>query len=463
MVLPGRDGGPRFATIHGGSGQRSAPGPNGQNVPAGSRFAVPQGDQYAEPSIGNRCAGCLRAIPLVTALSTIIMIGLFIWTAIKNSSQKNFAVLHFGNIPFNIVELHEYWRLFTPGFFHLNVLHVLLNMLMALFISTPIERAIGSMCMAGLIFVFAFVPQVIYLACFYLAYAVTGDASWLLRAAAGYSAHLFGYIVILIVLFDLQSINFCGCFNIPAAIYPWFLLLITSLMNSSASFVGHLSGLLCAYLYVYGLLNWMSLPRSWLLKMESYVPRFISSFSMYVPTPELQNALLYQKQLPFTRKCAWNRGGARDTSNPSTQYRSASSFSRGAAPTPSSASQGSRAGFSGPGHVLGSAGSAAPIGRASASGPGRALGGTGHVLGGAGPNASQHQVRDIRVLPIASAPPLSSLNIEPNASVNAAINAPAPGVQTENQNGTGYSVRSPNRRRGQYSELIDEEEGSGRV
>lgn len=63
----------------------------------------------------------------------------------------------------------------------------------------------------------------------------------------GYSGVLFALIVVAIASSGASSVSFLGMFSLSARIYPWFLLVILSLLSPSLSFLGHMSGIIIGY------------------------------------------------------------------------------------------------------------------------------------------------------------------------------------------------------------------------
>lgn len=108
-----------------------------------------------------------------------------------------------------------------------------------------------------------------------------GGGAYGFSCAVGYSGILFAYMVIS-TKYEPWDRNLFGIFQMSAAVYPWVLLLITSLLFPGVSFLGHLSGLLSGYCVLYFVLN-----RSWfhsvVVAIEKRVPsRLLHIRSYYV-------------------------------------------------------------------------------------------------------------------------------------------------------------------------------------
>lgn len=76
------------------------------------------------------------------------------------------------------------------------------------------------------------------------------------------------------------------CFPIPSWVYPWALLVLLSFMMENVSFVGHLAGIFCGYLYYRDIFGFLSLPLSWIEGIETS-PRLskLTSLSVYRSSP----------------------------------------------------------------------------------------------------------------------------------------------------------------------------------
>jgi len=80
-------------------------------------------------------------------------------------------------------------------------------------------------------------------------------------------------------------------FEVPAKLYPWALLIFMQVIVPNASFMGHLSGILVGYLYIYGGLDRLKLSASTLNKIESrFLSRLVRS-PMFIANPNLGMSL----------------------------------------------------------------------------------------------------------------------------------------------------------------------------
>jgi len=227
----------------------------------------------------------------------LICISLWIFTTVKGGSS--YVQDHYACSPSLVLWDGDVRLMLSSAFFHLGVLHIIFNMLATYFLLKPVERTMGSLAMIGQIMSAAFISSLIYCTTFYILYKMFNKLSFMYYGVAGFSGVLFFYIPITLAVLNVPAVMFC-CLEIPAAFYPWFLLLLMS-FGSGVSFMGHLSGLLVSYLYCYGLLNWLSLPRSWLINFEkTKLGQLILRLPGWIPTPPELPPTLASKHFAFT-------------------------------------------------------------------------------------------------------------------------------------------------------------------
>jgi len=135
-----------------------------------------------------------------------------------------------------------------------------------------------------LILLFAIIGGFIHAFLSYFIWNLFGYAE---GCAVGFSGVLFGLIVIQTALSNAEKQSILGLFEVPAKLYPWALLIFMQVIVPNASFMGHLSGILVGYLYIYGGLDKLKLSPSTLNKIESrFLSRLVRS-PMYIANPNL--------------------------------------------------------------------------------------------------------------------------------------------------------------------------------
>ncbi|KAG2383625.1 hypothetical protein C9374_004296 [Naegleria lovaniensis] len=81
--------------------------------------------------------------------------------------------------------------------------------------------------------------------------SMLSDFSMIHECSIGFSGVIFTYLTILSMDGFQSTQSLFGLVNVPSKLYPWILLLVTELLISNASFVGHLFGIIIGYVYVF--------------------------------------------------------------------------------------------------------------------------------------------------------------------------------------------------------------------
>lgn len=171
----------------------------------------------------------------------------------------------------------------SSAFFHANAMHIGMNMMSYHSSGSDIEKALGSIRYFVLIMLLIFVPAALYIA---LAF---GAAQWPFKydnlqreCAVGFSGVLFGLMAIKAIVTP-SSTTTVIFFQVPSTLMPWVSLAMIQVMIPGASFVGHLAGILTAYMYVYGCLDFAMPPQSTAANIEARFPALLS-LPAWVPT-----------------------------------------------------------------------------------------------------------------------------------------------------------------------------------
>lgn len=290
----------------------------------------------------------------------LIVIGVYIL-----SSLKIIDCVQFGLIPRLIAESMRHWyRLFAFPWFHLSLLHLFFNTMAFVPLGNSLEKVVGSIQFVHLIIIFGVFAGLIH-----TLLSMTGSIlhlSYLLgdiySSSCGLSGVIFGLIVIDTYLTS-QTMRYVFLFAVPSYIYPWALLGFIQLLVPGVSFMGHLSGMLVGYLYVWGLLRWAQLPKSVLQKIENLTwlkcftrapgfkthPEEILPMSLPASPPQLRVSDQLQSYWSQLRT-SWKQPGAIIPQNQTHQTQSSSSNSNSSGHGDAN----SNSKFPGNGHVLGS-------------------------------------------------------------------------------------------------------------
>ncbi|KAM9966611.1 hypothetical protein ACTFIR_006831 [Dictyostelium discoideum] len=176
--------------------------------------------------IKDKTNGYLDTLPLMTRFFFILCVILFL---IQIIFQIQIFSICFSPKLLSMDFINNFYKMIISNFFHLNLLHILFNMLSFIPLGTVLERNKFGMGY--------------YLDIGYSYYS----------CSVGFSGCIFALLTI--HCFNDSLISLYGITRIPSKLYPWAILIITNFILPMTSFVGHLSGILIGTLYVNGYLN----------------------------------------------------------------------------------------------------------------------------------------------------------------------------------------------------------------
>ncbi|KAJ3175435.1 hypothetical protein HDU87_006255 [Geranomyces variabilis] len=189
-------------------------------------------------------------------------------------------------------------RLFSNHFVHVGVLHVILNSLTWPVFAVPAETALGTAQFAHVVLVLAAVDSALYVILgLFLGLFVDGFGT---ACSAGLSTLIFSFLTIEACqsrgIFETLHI---GTFQIPGPAFPAIIFGISSMIFPTASFVGHLSGLLGGYLFAFKILDRLLLPARILNTLENgRLFAQVSRWQTFVPHPAALSLPTHSRDLP---------------------------------------------------------------------------------------------------------------------------------------------------------------------
>lgn len=211
-----------------------------------------------QPSLSTRVKVWFDSLPFVTRVVLVTCLGIYLAGALIGFDDYGKVCLSADRVLWH----GEVWRFFTAAMFHMGALHVAFNMLAFVPIGMSLERALGSVAFAYLMLLLVVLGDAAFV--FFSFIAAFGPArlggEWVRQCAVGLSGVIFGLIVADNATNHANHRSIFGFFNVPAAVYPWALLVFWQLIMPGASFLGHLCGVLIGQLYMWGLLKWLLLP-----------------------------------------------------------------------------------------------------------------------------------------------------------------------------------------------------------
>jgi membrane associated rhomboid family serine protease len=211
----------------------------------------------------NRFAEVIGGVTLTTRLIISLCSAVYVYQLFYPEVTNSLAIC-----PYTILYLGLWRTLVTSAFAHGGILHLAFNMMSVFYLGIRLERAMGTLCLFFLSFLFVVLEGTMYFTWYWLLTKVTGDFKYLTSCAVGYSGVIFAYIVIDVSLPGPPTRSVMGFFAVPKWLFPWASLLVTSLIMPQASFTGHLCGVLLGWLYAKNYLAFFGAKRSWICDRE---------------------------------------------------------------------------------------------------------------------------------------------------------------------------------------------------
>jgi len=154
-----------------------------------------------------------------------------------------------------VINDFQYWRTVTGAFSHLNILHLLFNM-MSLWSLGGLEHMLGIVVYLKFTFILMIGSMLIMIFFIYLSSNYFNRPQDKETYTLGYSGVVFGWMSISSIV-GPSNWNILGL-PIPTALAPFVSLILTQLIIPNASFVGHLAGIVIGYLIAFGVFGWFS-------------------------------------------------------------------------------------------------------------------------------------------------------------------------------------------------------------
>ena len=220
------------------------------------------------------------SLPMGTRGTFVVNVFLYVlglclpqdWPLSANSAPGNFCMY-----PKAIwFEPQQIYRVFTSAFLHANLMHIGFNMFTFIQTGPSLERMLGSSRFVCLIFCFVTILGALYDGISLVCLFFFGFDRFFNECAIGFSGVLFALMTIESLLAPadrLLSLPFG--IQVPSRWYPWALLIFCQFIMPGVSLIGHMVGILGAYLYMLGAL-WIFLPS------ESFVER-VEEWSLFSP------------------------------------------------------------------------------------------------------------------------------------------------------------------------------------
>jgi membrane associated rhomboid family serine protease len=212
----------------------------------------------------------LKHVSFIFGFFVLINLGLFTFTILKYQLQ------FYSICPWPILHKHQYYRLITHHFFHADFIHIASNMIFFYIVGRGLEKKLGSVY-----FFISIVCSMIFISLVYLTIVLL--MKYFIVELFGFKEYNYdfycsiGFSGILFSLFYLQCSlptvrdshsYFFGLIPIKSIYSPFCYLVLIQVLNPKASFVGHLSGIVCGYLMKAGLIQIFFPRKKWISAFE---------------------------------------------------------------------------------------------------------------------------------------------------------------------------------------------------
>lgn len=234
-------------------------------------------------NLRDRVRNWLQTTPACTRLTCILLGSIFLVCV-----SFNIDALHRVCLSLSLAARpSQAYRLVSAALFHAGLLHIAFNMLAFVPIARSLEGELGTLQFGYMLLEFVLLEAFIFLILSFAASILYPVFAY--SCTVGFSGVIFGLIVVDNWSTDATSRSILGLFEVPAAVYPWALLVFWQLLVPQSSFFGHMSGLLVGELFCRGWLASLQPPAAAMLRWEvgTHVGKQLSRIPGYVPLSSL--------------------------------------------------------------------------------------------------------------------------------------------------------------------------------
>ncbi|KAL7567649.1 hypothetical protein ACA910_000240 [Epithemia clementina (nom. ined.)] len=199
----------------------------------------------------------------------------------------NYPELHTLTLcPQCVIYQGDAYRIVTSALFHVNFLHIAMNMMSTAAIGAVLEKRIGTIplliTIMWSILLTSIIQVTIAILCFWFL-----DMEYLMRQhSVGFSGVIFHLSVLECNLGPQQARNVFGFFHVSPKLYPWVLLVIMQVIMPGVSFTGHLVGILAGHLQYFQFINFLFPSEAYFRELDSWsILSPVTKLPSYVRTP----------------------------------------------------------------------------------------------------------------------------------------------------------------------------------
>lgn len=182
--------------------------------------------------MSNRLLDTPRLLPP----STFLIVGVCISCYLLQVTTGLVPLHHVTMCPRLVIYWHEYYRIVTSAFFHGDFMHIAMNMMSALALSSLLEQEMGTIRHFVSVLWAVLVTNAIYLLVAYLASVVFHTDDLMYQHAVGFSGVLFHMLVLesSLSLGIGNSRSLFGFASVPSWLYPWVLYVVMVTKSNGA-------------------------------------------------------------------------------------------------------------------------------------------------------------------------------------------------------------------------------------
>ncbi|PNW88909.1 hypothetical protein CHLRE_01g050350v5 [Chlamydomonas reinhardtii] len=237
----------------------------------------------------NSVQNWFNGLPICTKSVFVLISGIYLFQLVTGYDNIYGVCLS----PYETVVHYEVYRLLTSVLVHGGLLHVTFNMLAFVPMACSLERLVGTVQFTYLLLLMTVLAGLVFTATSFLLFFSHVLPAAMRQCAIGFSGVIFGLIVVDNAQSASSHRSIFGLFTVPAAYYPWALLLFWQLLMPSVSFIGHLAGVLVGAAWVGGYLRPLALSRPATVWLEGW-----AGLSSCVRLPSFM--MMPGATLPFT-------------------------------------------------------------------------------------------------------------------------------------------------------------------
>lgn len=247
-----------------------------------------------EPETRETIKELLAEIPFCIRFILIINILFFILNLFTN-----YISFYLSNIPLYTISHYQFWRLITTSFITTNIINLILGFMIWIKDAVSLEKSIGTLRYIFIFILNSLFINIIYCSIIYSIKYITKSNAILLNNYYGmYKVNNNGLLSIIICEITLlclnnadSTINFLyrPC-PIKAKYYPFFIIIIFTLINNFRINYGIISGFLYAFIYYFLIQNRFYFSDETIKKLEkSFCCKCLVGFCGFVNIDNINN------------------------------------------------------------------------------------------------------------------------------------------------------------------------------